>query len=293
MPFNRPSDSSGQENAVRKYYDDNTKLFLKHGEHGKTYGIHQPLYIKSTDSVETAMHTQHSMVLDKMRAQENPYHVLDLGCGVGSSLQYLARQSPRNIHFTGISISPGQIELAQQNLLSTPDHDRIDLICASFQKLPSQLKEIDLAYALESFIHSPDAEVFFQQISNCLNPGGLLLIFDDFLHRDARTKNEKRILREFRIGWKANNLLQVDHLIKLAKTAGLGLKEDIDLKSYLKLGRPRDKAIAVIAYLLRVIPIKHQYTSFLLGGNARQQGFKSGLLDYRMLVFEKLTAQAE
>jgi len=288
MPFNRPNDSSGKENAVRKYYDDNTKMFLKHGEHGKTYGIHQPLYLERTDSVESAMHAQHAMILDRIQEGESPYHVLDLGCGVGSSLHYLIKQTPRNIDFTGISISPGQIKLAQQNLLSDKHEDRIEFICASFQQLPVDLVGIDLAFALESFIHSPDAEVFFQQISRYLKPGGLLLIFDDFLRRDASTKYEKRVLQEFRTGWKAVNLHQVDHFSNLANASNLELTDDINLTSYLKLGRLRDMVIAITAPFLRIMPIRHYYANFLLGGNARQQGFKEGLLEYRMLVFENV-----
>jgi len=178
--------------------------------------------------------------------------------------------------------------MAQQNLTSGQYHDRIEFICASFQQLPQDLVDPDLAYAIESFIHSPDAEVFFQQISKCLKPGGLLMIFDDFLRRDARTKKEKRILQEFRTGWKANNLDKIDHLSNLANASNLELKEDINLTSYLRLGRLRDKVIAMTAPILRIIPIRHQYATFLLGGNARQQGFKEGLLDYRMLVFNKI-----
>ena len=264
-------------------------MFLKHGEHGKTFGIHQPLYLQRTDNIETAMHAQHRMVLDRMGAAEEPYKVLDLGCGVGSSLQYLRQHSPENVEFAGISISPEQINLARQKQSTPANRERIEFVCASFQQLPEEIRDFDLAFALESFIHSPDPEVFFQQISHSLRPGGSLVIFDDFLRREPRTKKEKRILSEFHLGWKANNLHQTDHLSGLAAASGLELIEDIDLSRYLNLGRPRDKAIALLAPFLRIFPFRHQYFTFLLGGNARQEGFKRGVLSYRMMVFRRRT----
>ena len=286
-PLNHTNDSSGKENEVRKYYDHNTTLFLKHGEHGKTYGIHQPLYINITDSIETAMHAHHAMILERMRVSEKPFKVLDLGCGVGSSLIYLKGRTSENVDFTGISISPAQIDLARQKLISASEQHRTTFVCASFQQLPEELRDFNLAFAIESFIHSPDAEVFFQQVSKCLMPGGVLIIFDDFLIREAVTKKEMRVLNEFHSGWKANNLNQIGHLSNLAGVSGLSLTEDVDLTRYLKLRRPRDKAIAMIAPFLRILPFSNQYATFLLGGNARQAGFSRGLLKYRMLAFGK------
>ena len=288
MPIKHLDNVPDKENAIRKYYDHNTKMFLKHGEHGKTYGIHQPLFLKPTDSVETAMHAQHNMILNLMSVNKSQYNVLDLGCGVGSSLMYLAKQSPSNVEFKGISISRAQIEFAMRNLNSTIHKNRIEFVCASYQQMPTELKCIDLAYAIESFIHSPDVNVFFQQVSSSLKPGGQLVIFDDFLSRNARTGRGKRALREFHHGWKANNLHQASDLVGLAHKAHLQLQQDVDLTSYLKLGRPRDKIIAIVASILRIVPTRNQYTTFLLGGNARQQGFKLGILNYRMLVFKKM-----
>jgi len=287
MPIKRPGYSSGLENEVRKYYDDNTKMFLKHGEHGSTYGIHQPIYFKSTDDIVTAMHAQHRMILERMRVADDPYHVLDLGCGIGSSILYLMGQTPQNVHFTGITISPDQVYLANKNVTTTAARDRIRFICGSFQQIPQSLPKFDLAYGIESFIHSPDVTVFFQQVSRNLKTGGILIIFDDILRRDAITKQEKRVLREFRTGWKANNLHQIDRLTKLANGEQLSLDENVDLSPYLKLGRPRDKVIAAAAPFLRIMPVLNSYATFLLGGNARQLGFKAGLLGYRIIVFSK------
>jgi ubiquinone/menaquinone biosynthesis C-methylase UbiE len=286
-PFSHTNDSSGQENEVRNYYDHNTTMFLKHGEHGKTYGIHQPLYFKKNDSIQTAMHAQHAMILKRLGTGEIASKVLDLGCGIGSSLRYLRAQTPDHVRFTGISISPGQIDLARQHQITPEDQERITFVCASFQQLPVDLIDIDLAFAIESFIHSPDAKVFYQQISKCLKPGGKLIIFDDFLNRQVVTKGENRVLNEFHSGWKANNLHQIAHFSKLANASGLSLSEDIDLTPYLRLGRPRDKAIGVLASFLRILPVRNHYMTFLLGGNARQEGFQQGLLTYRMMVFEK------
>lgn len=286
--FNQNIDTSGKEDEVQKYYDHNTTLFLKHGEHGKTHGIHQPIYFNAEDGIKTAMHSQHALILGRMQPEKSLYKVLDLGCGVGSSIRHLHGLTSENVEFTGVSISPEQIEFAQNSMKSSGNGGRIAYVCASFQQLPGDFLDYDLAFAIESFIHSPDPKVFFQQVSNCLKPGGLLIIFDDFLHGTVISKNDKRVLHEFHTGWKANNLHPIKYLNSAAQSADLEIQEDMDLTPYLKLGRFRDKMIAAAAPVLRVLPFRNQYTTFLIGGNARQQGFKRGLLGYRMLVFRKL-----
>jgi cyclopropane fatty-acyl-phospholipid synthase-like methyltransferase len=284
MSVDRPYTASGQENDVRKYYDDNTKMFLKHGEHGKTHGIHQPLYFEEHETIQSAMHGQHAMILDRIDVKNVPYHVVDLGCGVGGSMRYLSSHSSANADYTGISISPWQIEQAQQIHAQS---ERMRFVCASFQDIPVELSNLDFAYSIEGFIHSPDAGIFFQQVSRCLKPGGQLLLFDDFLNREAESQSDNRVLKEFHDGWKANSLLSVEAISALASTSGLSLVEDLDLSQYLRLDRPRDYAIAAIAPILRIIRLRHQYAIFLLGGNARQQGFSKRLLSYRMLAFTK------
>ena len=40
---------------------------------------------------------------------------------------------------------------------------------------------MDLAFAIESFVHSPDGPRFFRSAARALRPGGKLIICDDFL----------------------------------------------------------------------------------------------------------------
>ncbi len=288
-PFSKSNESSELEHAVRKYYDHNTKMFLKHGEHGDTFGIHQPLYLNQGDSTEAAMHAHHHMIVNALGDTHNSVtHILDLGCGVGSSVAFLANNTSKHVHFTGISISSEQIDQAQKITASSANSDRISFQCASFQDLPIEISNIDLAYSIEGFIHSPDASVFFQQVGNALKPGGKLILFDDFLLRAATTKKEERILGDFRSGWKANSIYTVTQLDNISREAGFVFVNDDDVTGFLRLNRPRDKAIAVLSSLLRHVPSLGIYQRFLLGGNARQQGFKHGLLSYRMLVFQKV-----
>ncbi|MDX1407995.1 MAG: hypothetical protein R3330_07675, partial [Saprospiraceae bacterium] len=82
------------EEKVRNYYDDNTKLFLKLGADGSTRSIHQPLFLEPGMSVREAMHTQHDIILRDLIGRTSSAHVLDLGCGVGASMIYLAARTP-------------------------------------------------------------------------------------------------------------------------------------------------------------------------------------------------------
>ena len=57
-----------------------------------------------------------------------------------------------------------------------------------------------------------------------------------------------------------------------------------DLTGYLRLNRPRDRWIRLIAPVARLLAPVSRYCTFLVGGNARQSAYQQGLLQYMQLV---------
>lgn len=275
------------ENQVRRYYDRNTSWFLGFSRRRKPKAIHQPLYMKAEMSLEEALHTQHEKIQGFILESSVASPVLDLGCGVGESMIYLAQHTPATIEFIGITISRTQVEQASTRLHAIRLNDRIKVIEGSFQSLPAIIPSVDLAYGIESFIHSPDPSAFFEQVSGVLKPNGLLVLFDDFLHRHVSNEDEQRILEDLKSGWLANSLLTIDEINTLANQAGLVLIADTDYTSSLRLWRIQDKWVHTIVPFARLLKDSSQYCRFLIGGDARQQAYRNHLLQYHMLVFRK------
>ena len=89
-------------------------------------------------------------------------HVVDLGCGVGASLCYLAGRLP--LRGTGITVSTVQARLATQRIREAQLTDRITCIEADFCDIPSSVGQGDLAYAIESFVHAPSPHAILASV---------------------------------------------------------------------------------------------------------------------------------
>ena len=168
---------------VRSYYDRHTSEFVSLGQGGYLGAIHRAVWGPGTLTLEDAFRyverqiAQHLTDLDNRDKSVGP-HVLDLGCGIGSSLCALAERL--NIRGTGITLSPVQARLAARRLAEAGLSDRVRCVEADYCELPIDCETADLAYAIESFVHGPDPERFFAECARIIRPDGLLIICDDF-----------------------------------------------------------------------------------------------------------------
>ena len=271
------SAAQGPGAGVRRYYDANTWKFLLSGTQRS---IHRELWGPGVTSAGEAVHHTHALVLDHVA----PAHrrVLDLGCGVGTAALYLAERRP--VEAVGVSISPAQIDLAEQFAArSKPLQGSVRFVTADFTDLPDELTGFDLAFAIESFVHADPAAAFFRQAARALRPGGVLVVIDDVRVTDPSDPR----LDDFRTGWHVSSLLSVQEAARLAADAGLELEESTDLSSLQRLGRPRDRVLRVVQPLLRRIMNHSVWAESMVGGDALQRCHQQGLLEYRLLRYAR------
>ena len=271
------SAAEGTRAGVRHYYDANTWKFLLSGTQRS---IHRELWGPGVTSAGEAVHHTHSLVLDHVA----PAHrrVLDLGCGVGTAALYLAERRP--VEVVGVSISPAQIDLAEQFAArSKPLQGSVRFVTADFTDLPDELTGFDLAFAIESFVHADPAAAFFRQAARALRPGGVLVVIDDVRVTDSSDPR----LDDFRTGWHVSSLLSVQEAARLAADAGLQLEESTDISSLQRLGRPRDRVLRVVQPLLRRIMNHSVWAESMVGGDALQRCHQQGLLEYRLLRYAR------
>ena len=271
---------------VQEYYDRNTKHFLSLGETAGTRAIHQPLYFSKNDSLREALVAPYRLILDYLG--EDVHTVCDLGCGVGDGLAYLSSvETEPTRRFYGITLSEHQGAQAREFFIANSPVNPVEIATGDFLQLSRHYKDIDLAYAIESFIHAENLPQLFAELSKALAPGGRLIIFDDVRSNVKADQRGERILRDFKQGWKAKNLSDQAQYRQSANEAGLILERSENLTSFLDLWRPRDVMISAIAPFARLLKGQSAYATFLVGGNARQQAYKRGLLQYMLLVFQK------
>lgn len=271
---------------VQQYYDHNTKSFQRHGQSGLS--IHRAVWGPGVTTRNVAIHFVDDLILTELRNVAPIPKVLDMGCGVGASLLYLAQR--RAIVGEGITISPLQASHATE-LFESARMNTLRCCSGNFLALPSDIHDVDLAFSIEAFVHSPDVVGYFSQAARVVRPGGKLIVCDDFLSQRAShdpSAKEREWLQEFRTGWKISSLVTADSACETARSAGFKLIKVLDMTGFLELRRPRDILISILVSTGKYLGYQGgDYWSSLTGGNALQLATCSGAVSYLYLVFER------
>jgi SAM-dependent methyltransferase len=270
---------------VRRYYERHTRTFVAFGQGGSLGAMHRAVVGPGVNTRADAFRYVEDMIVGLVRRlplSTSPPHVIDLGCGVGGSLCYLAERLP--IVGTGITLSPTQAKLGRARLAAAGFSDRLKIIAGDFTEVPSEVASADLVFAIESFVHAPDAVRFLAQSRRLLRPGGALVICDDFRRSGAGPEATDAIERFCR-GWHVNSLLEPDDLRSAAKAAGFEHESTADLTPFVDIGRPRDRLVDVMAGSLERLPFRWSRLDPWLGGSALQTCLRNGWLGYDFVVF--------
>lgn len=275
---------------VRRYYDENTRLFLSLGQ-GTEGTIHRAIWGPGVTDRVTAMAYVDTLVMEHLRSVEGaagrPLRVADLGCGVCASLCRIAKHMP--IEGLGITISPKQVEFAERRIETEGFAGKIRCVLGDFCDLPHGLPPVDLAFGIESFVHAPDPRAFFENCARLVRPGGYLIVCDDLLG-GAQYRNDPRArgwLERFRKGWLAGNLLAEDEATRLAEAAGFRHVETRDLTAHIEMSRPRDYLIGALMRSFGWLPIHGHYWGMLYGGHAGQICLKRGWVKHLFVVWQR------
>ena len=271
---------------VRDYYDRHTAAFVSRGQGGGA--IHRAVWGPGVGGRTAAFHYVEDRIAELMQPMlaehERLLHIVDLGCGVAGSACYLAERLP--VRVTGITLSPVQAQLAQTRIQEAGVSDRVACLVGDYNHLPPEVGTADLAYAIESFVHGPDPELFLAQCRRLLRPGGMLVICDD-VRRPTGDPRAEAAIERFCRGWHVNALLDRAALQALAASHGFAHDTTVDLSAYLELGRIRDRVMNVLLPLLNLLPQIASRFDYVSGGSALQECLRQGWVGYEMATFRR------
>ena len=129
---------SEEVERVRQYYDRNTLSFLETGQGGAS--IRRAVWAPGVTERSEAFRTIDRRILEAITPGAR---VVDLGCGVGSSLLWLIERAQFDglgVTLSGVQARHFSEEIARRGL---------GLRCsnASFVSLPPEVTDVDLAFA--------------------------------------------------------------------------------------------------------------------------------------------------
>lgn len=106
---------------------------------------------------------------------DNALNILDVGCGIGGTSRYLAKNFGDKANVTGITLSPNQVErataLAKDRAIDNVNFQVMDALNMDFPD-----NTFDVVWACESGEHMPDKKRYVEEMVRVLKPGGRIVI---------------------------------------------------------------------------------------------------------------------
>ena len=127
---------------IRQYYDRQTAGFLALGQGGGEAAIHRAVWGPGVTTRQKAFHFVEDQIAERLSGRGDAAdaavpHVIDLGCGVGGSLTYLA--SRLKIRGTGITLSPVQARIASDRIRVMDLQDRVACVEGDYTQVPASV----------------------------------------------------------------------------------------------------------------------------------------------------------
>lgn len=112
---------------------------------------------------------------------DQPYSVLDVGCGTGALCSVLSGD-PHAERLVGLDYSPAMVAKAREKFSAIPaeHHHKMDAVQGDAEHLPFEPESFDVVTCCNSFHHYPHQADAIAGFFRVLKPGGLLLLLDGF-----------------------------------------------------------------------------------------------------------------
>lgn len=240
--------------------------------------IHHGYYITGKESKEEAADNLTNFIFTKSGIKNNS-SILDVGCGIGGTSIWFAKTHSCKVN--GITISPVQVKMA--NELASRENLKI---CPRFflddaNKIKIR-KKYDAIWAVEMISHLENKKHLFESSAKALNKGGKLVIADWFLG-DFRDKYVDLVEKGMLV-----SMLKAEDYISMIEKAGLKLiyqrniTREVEKTWSVCLGLVKKKQFWNLAR-----ESGKEFITFLRSFNAMKNSYKSGSLQYQVLVFQK------
>ena len=204
---------------VQKYYKIN-KLAYRFF-HSKSGFMHMSISIN--DQNKKGKLYQPETVSDYIK--EGTKSVLELGCGQGANIRYLAEKHP-NVHFIGVDLVPSIGRKLKNVMLIKNDYHCLD-------KIPSNSQ--DIVYSFEALCYSMKKDQIFKEVNRILKSGGVFIIFDGYskTKREDLSNEDREIAKLIEKGMVLNEFEYVENISKYAKHNHFEKLVSRDLSEYI------------------------------------------------------------
>ncbi len=262
---------------IRTFYD----LISPHYQMCWGPHFHHGYYLTGRESKHHAVEALLQALAKKSSLQAGS-RILDVGCGIGGASVWLSKTY--HCEVTGITISPKQIELANEaskDLLHRPNFLLMD---ANDMFLD---KTFDAVWAIEVLSHLHDHRNFFSKCRSLLNKGGKICMAAWLKADNLSEHEERKYIRPIEEGMLCR-LPTVDQYLRLLDDNNFSVIDCEDVSSKVKqtwdLGLEiiKNKSLWKLAAAQGKIGLTH-----LKAFRKMKKGYEKGKLMYLFIIAEK------
>ncbi|CAJ2510265.1 Uu.00g061650.m01.CDS01 [Anthostomella pinea] len=270
--------------------------------------IHHGLFKSPTETKEEAQLNLIEYLLE-ISALPDRSEVLDVGCGIGGTSCFLAKEQACRV--TGITISGKQVEIAKRLTLAETSQAEIEdqsgfisyqegkvrfieldaeKMLDHFSSGDTKKASFDCVWVSEALSHFPNKPLFFSSAEALLAPGGgRLVIADWFKAPGLSPEQENADVKPIEDGMLLPKLCTADDYVRMAEAAGFKVKSGpIDIsKSVAKTWDISWSLVSSPSLWAFAIAQGRDGLAFLQAFRAMRRGYANGTFRFAVMCFEK------
>ncbi|CAH0050441.1 unnamed protein product [Clonostachys solani] len=288
---------------IQKHYNVTSDLFLKG-------------YYKSPTDTDAQAQINQVLRLVESSGVSAGSRILDVGCGIGGTARYLARELGCKV--TGITNSQRQVEIARGLMaaevakLGSPssssppstdfvqypspasaegsDAGAVRILHLDFEQMREYLgaerdEKFDCVWVSEVVFHLHGRKLFFDSASALLEPGGCIVVADMFRTAEKPSASAQKELDSISRNHMCPLLGTVNEYTQMARDAGLSPRhEPIDITK--SVAKTWDTSLP-IGSLLYAISQGRDSIGYLRGMRSMKRAYSHETASYTILCYEK------
>jgi len=209
------------ENAVAKHYGDAdllTRILAGLEASGIDRNALRPEDLAPVDELHIGGRKATAHAVAKMSLNEKQ-HVLDVGCGVGGAMRYIAAEIGCRV--TGIDLTPEYISTAKKLTELTGLENKATHEVASALNMPFENGTFDAAITIHVAMNIADRKALYTEVARVLKPNATFCIYD------VMKKNDENLI--FPVPWAeseaTSHLTTPEEMRALLDDAGFEIRE--------------------------------------------------------------------
>jgi ubiquinone/menaquinone biosynthesis C-methylase UbiE len=209
--------------TIARYYTESERGYrIFHSSDGS---VHMTLTMP--DSSNSKDNLGQARIVQQHVQDLSPRRILELGCGKGFNLAYLAPLNP-NSELVGVDLTPAHISIASNKYSSLYN---LRFVVGDFESLDFKNEEFDLLFEIEALCHAQDAASAFREAYRTLRPGGRFVIFDGFRAPDLSSfsKDLQVAVHLIELTMAVEEFPPLERWLSLAKSEGFKVLSTNDL----------------------------------------------------------------